>query len=594
MRNSDSPYLADLFAISLRWLVLFGLTISLGTGGALAPPTGKIAIPPALIILSLPALWNGFVSALAIFNRRLPWHRQINVTLDLLFGMLLYISAGGFASGVFWVAMLPILSAAIYFEARGVIFTVALISLFQTGQTYLVSGNHFQILPSGIMSSFNLLTGGVVALLTAPLMGQLRKTYQSTVSQRKESEKKAQRQERDRMRALFSMIETFSSTLNYQTVLETVLETAIAASGEPGDKAEEMVGAVLLFGDRNNLEIRAMRGFLPRDSAITLPADTGGLHDTLKSGEAHLVETPGQDPELSSLLTLQERKAALILPLIRGMSAYGVMLFAHQNIQFFTRERVETLQMLGNQAVIAIQNARLYQDLAREKERLVQSQEEAQKKLARNLHDGPTQSVSAIAMRINIARKMLEKSPGDVPDELARIEELARRTTQEIRHMLFTLRPLVLETEGLEAALQTMADKIHDLYQQKVVIDADPGVVMQLEASRQTVVFYLAEEAINNARKHAQASEIWVRIKDLPNDPCIAILEIVDNGIGFDVQEVLGSYERSGSLGMVNLRERADLINGLLKIDSVPNKGTCIRIYIPLDEAASDRLHQHH
>jgi signal transduction histidine kinase len=597
MRNSDSPFLADLFAISLRWLALFGLTISLGSSGRLALGANGSLIPLPLIILSLPALWNGFVSALAIFNRRLPFHRQINVSLDILFSLVLFIAAGGLASGVFWVALLPLFSAAIYYEAAGALLAAVLISLIQTGYTYLLTSQNFKIGPIGIMAGFNLVMGIAVAIFSAPLIRRLRISYQSTVNLRREGERKAQRQEHDRMQALFSMIETFSSTLNYQTVLETVLDTAIAALGERSGAADGMIGAVLLFGDQHNMEIRAAKGFIARDNSIQLPAEQGALNETLKKGETHLVQMPAQDPELSKLATLQDRKSALCLPLIRGMNAYGVMLFAHKDAGFFKEERIETLQMLGNQAVIALQNARLYQDLAREKERIVQTQEEAQKKLARDLHDGPTQSVSSIAMRINIARKMLEKSAKEAgvkeaTAELVRIEDLARRTTDEIRHMLFTLRPLVLESEGLEAALTTMADKMNDLYQQKIIIDADPGIVQQLDTTRQTVVFHLAEEAVNNARKHAEAAEIRVRIKPVPNEDCLALLEIADNGVGFDVESIMNSYDRRGSLGMINLHERADLINGLLKIDSVAGKGTRIRVLIPLTEEAADRLHQ--
>lgn len=598
MRNSDSPYLADLFAISLRWLALFGLTISLGSSGGLSLGASGSLIPLPLIILSLSAIWNGFVSALAIFNRRLPYHRLINLGLDIVLSLILFVTAGGLASGIFWIALLPLFSGAIYYEALGSMGVAVLISLFQTGYTYWITGDHFKVAPVGIMTGFNLVMGIAVAIFSAPLIRRLRLSYQSTVNQRREGERRAQRQERDRMQALFSMIETFSATLNYQTVLETVLDTAIAALGERSSVADNMIGAVLLFGDQHTLQIRAAKGFIARDNAIQLPAEQGALSNTLKHGGSHLVQMPAEDPELCQLATLQECKSALCLPLIRGMNAYGVMLYAHSDAGFFREDRVETLQMLGNQAVIALQNARLYQDLAREKERIVLTQEEAQKKLARDLHDGPTQSVSAIAMRINIARKLLEKSAKEAgvkeaTAELVRIEDLARRTTQEIRHMLFTLRPLVLETEGLEAALKTMADKMDDLYQQKITVEADPIIVQQLDATRQTVVFYLAEEAVNNARKHAEATEIWVRIKAIPNDKCMAVLEIEDNGVGFDVESIMNSYDRRGSLGMINLHERTDLINGLLKIDSVAGKGTRIRVFIPLTEEAADRLHRH-
>jgi len=85
------------------------------------------------------------------------------------------------------------------------------------------------------------------------------------------------------------------------------------------------------------------------------------------------------------------------------------MLYAHPDPNYFNSDRRDLLNIIGRHAVIAIQNARLYQDLVEEKERMIEVHEEARKKLARDLHDGPTQSVAAMAMRINIARRMLEK-----------------------------------------------------------------------------------------------------------------------------------------------------------------------------------------
>ena len=483
--------------------------------------------------------------------------------------------------------LLPLFSAAVYFEIRGALAAALVTSLLQAGSiAWSTTPSPLPLLLIGIIAIFNLGAGVGVAFLCKPLLVRLRKTYQGTLNQRKEGERTVQRQERDRLRALFAMIETLSATLNYQTVLDIILDTALTALENDGKNNHELFAAVLLFGDQQTLEMRASRGFISSDTSVSLPAAQGALGETLKTGEATIVENPGLDPELSQLLSLQSSTTALCLPLIRSMNAYGIILFAHQRPNFFTQERVETLQMLSNQAVISLQNARLYQDLALEKERLVQIQEEV-KKLARDLHDGPTQSVSAIAMRINIARKILEKSLNpssseppnkrstvvegavqQATEELVRVENLARRTTQEIRHMLFTLRPLVLESEGLEAALKTIAEKTSDLYQQKIVVDTENEVVAQIDLSRQTVIFYLVEEALHNARKHAQAAEIWVRLKCLPGDPCIAALDIIDNGVGFDVQSVLSSYDRRGSLGMINLSERAELVNGILKLNS--------------------------
>ena len=192
-------------------------------------------------------------------------------------------------------------------------------------------------------------------------------------------------------------------------------------------------------------------------------------------------------------------------------------------------------------------------------------------------------------MRVNLARRMVAKDVNEATNELVRIEELAHRTTKEIRHMLFTLRPLILESQGLNAALQAMAEKMRETFSQNVIINLDEKILEDMEMGKQGVIFYIIEEATNNARKHANAPHIWVRLRPFENE--IALLEIEDDGLGFDVAEVHKSYDQRGSLGMVNLRERTELVNGLLNIDSAPGKGTRIQVYIPLSEEAADRLH---
>ncbi|MRR31977.1 histidine kinase, partial [bacterium] len=195
----------------------------------------------------------------------------------------------------------------------------------------------------------------------------------------------------------------------------------------------------------------------------------------------------------------------------------------------------------------------------------------------------------AIAMRVNMARRILKKDTKSADDELGRIEELARRTTKEIRHMLFTLRPLVLESQGLLPALQSMAEKMKETYSQNVLVTVEESGVKDLEVGKQGVIFYIVEEAVNNARKHARAEHIWVNLR--PFEKEMVLLEIRDDGVGFDVAAVNRAYDQRGSLGMVNLRERTELVNGVLDIKSTPGKGTRVQVYIPLTEESADRLH---
>jgi signal transduction histidine kinase len=135
-----------------------------------------------------------------------------------------------------------------------------------------------------------------------------------------------------------------------------------------------------------------------------------------------------------------------------------------------------------------------------------------------------------------------------------------------------------------------MAEKMRENYDQNVIVEADPAVVEYLEMGKQSVIFYIAEEAVNNARKHAGAAHIWVRMRALTGN--IVLLEVEDDGVGFNIGEVDRGYEKRGSLGMVNMRERTELVNGVLRLESQEGKGTRIRVWVPLNEDAADRLRQ--
>ena len=397
--------------------------------------------------------------------------------------------------------------------------------------------------------------------------------------------------ENERLQAIYNLTSTLVATLNYQRVLDSVLDISMTALSSESDSMSEdrTISAVLLFSKKEKLEVASARRLSSSDLRIVLPCQKGALVKAVDNGEPILIDNIAEDPELSQIVTLHACHQVYCFPLRSGFSVYGLLIFGHPAEGYFTQERLDVLDILSRQAVIAIQNARLYQNIADERDRMIEIHEEARKKLARDLHDGPTQSVSAIAMRVNLARIMLDKDVKMTAAELVKIEELARRTTKEIRHMLFTLRPLVLESQGLVAALQASAEKMKETFAQEVIINVEEELLDEIEMGKQGVIFYLVEEAVNNARKHANANHIWVRLKSVERE--IALLEIQDDGTGFNVAEINRAYDERGSLGMVNLRERTELVNGFLNILSAPDKGTKVQVFIPLSEEAADRMH---
>lgn len=580
MRRFESPYIADWFAVSLRWIVLVGIIVSLGLRGQVNA-----------VSLTLPALmflWNVVLSVLAGLSFRIKYHRYIMLAVDFLLAAIFFLLQGGLAGASAWVGLYPILTGAVYFELWGAFASAGLFALWQILVSPDVFSNGFSLTASSGIT-LTLLVGLVGGFAGRFLMRWFRRSRQS----RLEAEERRRRMEGERLRAIYELTSTLTATLSYKRVLDSALDlgyTALNPNPDPDepDIDERLVSAVYLFRG-NELRVGSARRYTNADMRVTLRGNEGVLKKIFDDGEPFLTTDIGYDPELGRIIALRSCTSAYCFPLRSGFNVYGAMLFAHPDPNYFSKDRCGLLDIIGRQAVIAVQNARLYQDLVEEKERMVEVQEETRKKLARDLHDGPTQSVAAMAMRINIVRRMMTKNVGDAAEELVKIEELAHRTTKEIRHMLFTLRPLILESQGLTAALEAMAEKMRETFTQNVLINVDEVMLENMEMGKQGVIFYIIEEAANNARKHANALHIWVRLRSFETG--IALLEIEDDGLGFDVEAVNKSYDQRGSLGMVNLRERAELVNGLLNIDSAPGKGTRIQVYIPLTEEAADRLH---
>jgi signal transduction histidine kinase len=582
MPAEDSPISLEWLAISLRGLTLAGLSAVLIFQGV-----GSFTI--AALILAT-GIWNVSLGVLAWLNRPLPWHRWLVVAIDLLIANLFFFLSNTLGAGVVWAYILPLFSAALFFDLGWTVLIIGASLLTLGVQAWALLSPPAAIAYTALSAVFYFPLGILMNFLRNRVLRAAESSRKDVLIERRAAEN-AQSEGRQ---ALYNLISALSSTLNYQRVLDTALDMSATAISPADPQGEPLVSAVLLYAEDgakgSNLRVGSARRFTPADLRIRLPGTKGVIGQAIDSGESQLSHEIHPDPELSRIVALRVCQAAYCVPLRTGLDTCGVLLFAHPEMDYFNDDRREILDMIGHQAVMAIQNARLYRDLEQEKERMIEIQEEARKKLARDLHDGPTQSVAALAMRVNFARRLIERDPQAALEELNRIEDLARRTTTEIRHMLFTLRPLVLESQGLNVALESMAEKMRETYNQDVIVSTNPSVLSKLEMNKQGVIFSIAEEAVNNARKHANAQHIWVRVKAMKGD--VALLEVEDDGIGFDVEAVGAAYENRGSMGMVNMRERAELVNGVLTIDSEEGRGSCVRVLIPLTEAAADRLHR--
>ena len=384
----------------------------------------------------------------------------------------------------------------------------------------------------------------------------------------------------NRAKALQEMASTLRATLSFEPVVESALDVCSLALEETGIPNRALVGAVYLY-ENDELVPVAARRMPDHDLRVPIFGQQGIVADAMQKAEPVVTHKPSNDPELGHFGTFQQCESAICIPLRAGFQIYGAMLLGIRVKTRLHSEQIDLFESVADQAVIALQNAQLYQTLRMEKKRIIETEEEARKELARDLHDGPTQSIAAIVMRLNFVTSLMRKDPAAALDELRRIEKLAKDTSKEIRGMLFTLRPLVLDSEGLAAAIERVMDQLMD----------NSGIRMQLVGGEygelltekaQGVVFYIVEEALGNASKHSQAHLIEVR---LWQEDDLFVCAIQDDGVGFNVDAVNENYNSRGSLGMINMRERADLVDGTLKVTSKPGDGTRITLIVPLDKA---------
>ena len=383
----------------------------------------------------------------------------------------------------------------------------------------------------------------------------------------------------ERFEALQVMASTLSATLSFERVVDQAVNVCGLALEDLGVARQSLIGAVFLFNGDNLVPLQ----ITPVDQGKMLAGNEGVVGEALRQGEPAITDNPYRDPELQQFETFNECMTAVCVPLRAGYQLFGAMVLGIDKAIRFEEKHFHLFSAVADQTVIALQNAQLYQRLEEEKQRLIEADMKARRELARDLHDGPVQKIATIAMRLNVLKPMAVKKPEKLPGELQKLEGIANNASQELRHMLFTLRPLLLDSKGLGPAIESMLGQINERDDVETrLVGGEHGQVLNRQS--QAVIFAIIEEALSNARKHAQASDIEVR---LWQESDLFIASVADDGVGFDLQDIQQDYDSRGSLGMLNMQERAERIDGSLRIDSTPGSGTTITLIVPLAKNGS-------
>jgi signal transduction histidine kinase len=262
-----------------------------------------------------------------------------------------------------------------------------------------------------------------------------------------------------------------------------------------------------------------------------------------------------------------ETRSELVLPLKTKETVIGVLDVQSKRLNAFDELDLTVLQSLARQAAIAIENARLYQQA----QQLAVIEERT--RLARDLHDSVTQSLYGVTLFAEAAGRLLALGQIESAGEhLQELQQTAQEALQEMRLLIFELRPSVLAESGLVAALQARLETVEGragLETSFKVEGADQRIAPEIEEG----LYRISQEALNNALKHAQARRIQVFLRQ---NQSTVLLEITDDGLGFEPSLA----HQQGGLGLRGMEERAARMGADLSVRSRPGAGTQVRVEV--------------
>ncbi|RME69840.1 MAG: hypothetical protein D6784_17745 [Chloroflexi bacterium] len=277
------------------------------------------------------------------------------------------------------------------------------------------------------------------------------------------------------------------------------------------------------------------------------------------------------------------------LPLVTQQQVIGCLVLAQpaETAKPVSVDEFRLIAGIAQQLGLSIENARLYQE-AQRREKLLQellrqvvgAQEAERQRIARELHDATGQSLTAIALGLKGVEALLNRhsDPAVVAGQIRDLQQFSANALGELRHIISDLRPSQLDDLGLVAALRWYIQN----FERRTAIPARfilQGEEKRLVSEYETVLFRIAQEALTNIAKHAEATQVQVKLELLPRQ---VHLTIEDNGKGFNPEEILNQEEQPVGWGLVGMIERAQLLGGICSLTSAPGQGTCVQVSIPL------------
>jgi signal transduction histidine kinase len=397
------------------------------------------------------------------------------------------------------------------------------------------------------------------------LIGAIAVNQDITELKQKEDELQAAH---DQLSTLLEISQSIVSTLDLDPLLNLIMEQL--------GKVIPYEAAAILILEQNKLGFRVVQGPGVFQSLLShqIPShDLTPVESLLKRNESmYLSDLQGKEDliaQIENILKLPSAQFAylrswLVLPLIAKGDLIGCVVLTHSQPDYYSEQSRSISQAYANQVAIAIHNAQLYRQ-AGDNAAL-----EERNRLARELHDSVAQALYSISLFIDATRMALKTNkPHVVESHLEELTQLSREAMSDMRLLIFELRPPLLEKVGLVAALHSRIDAVENRAGFEASFHSEG--TFHLTSEQESELYRIAQEALNNVIKHAQANQVKVQL--LGEENCVRLI-IEDDGIGFDVQIA----ESGGGQGFRNIHERAARIGASCQFQSAPGKGTKVSI----------------
>jgi len=300
---------------------------------------------------------------------------------------------------------------------------------------------------------------------------------------------------------------------------------------------------------------------------------------------ASIETAQAMEGERIAFIVPEDRAAYALVPVNPAGSPRG-LLYVESDVQVsgITKRDMETLASYADTVGMTLENTRLYREVIAKRKvmdhlmsRVNTAHEEERARIARELHDSVAQSLLKIIYAAGFALDFLKEDPRLAVDEIEEVQQRAKACLRELREIMANLRPTSLDILGLKETITRYAEQFEEEYAISTTVDLKG--LDSIPTSVELAIFRILQEELTNVRKHSNAESVKIRSEESQGD---LILIVEDDGIGFDPQVLAVEQESGEHLGLMAIRERAELLGGELYIDSSPAMGTRIKVRIPM------------